>query len=96
MSNKQWNVGCVCGCGMGSSLLLKMLVTDVFDKYGIDGSVECYDSGTVENSVNLIITSSAFYEGLRAQFGEGMPIVCVKNFNSAEEIEEKLKEIDVL
>lgn len=90
------NIGCVCGCGMGSSLLLKMLVTSVLDEHKINANVDCYDSGTVAGDVNMIITSTAFYDGLKEQFKEKIPVVCIKNFSSKEEMAEKLKEAGVI
>lgn len=90
------NIGCVCGCGMGSSLLLKMLVTNVLDDHKVNAIVDCYDSGTVAGDVNMIITSSAFYDGLKEQFGENMPVICIKNFSSKEEMAGKLKEAGVI
>jgi PTS system ascorbate-specific IIB component len=90
------NIGCVCGCGMGSSLLLKMLVTSVLDEHKVNATIDCYDSGTVAGDVNLIVTSSAFYDGLKAQFGDKIPVIVIKNFNSKEEMELKLKEVGVL
>jgi PTS system ascorbate-specific IIB component len=93
---KKLNIGCVCGCGMGSSLLLKMLVTNVLDEEKVDALVDCYDSGTVPNEVNMIVTSSAFYDGLKEQFGEKMPVICIKDFSSKDEMAQKLKEAGVI
>jgi PTS system ascorbate-specific IIB component len=96
MANNILRVGCVCGCGMGSSLLLKMLASGVLDQHQINSAVDCYDSGTVADDVDLIITSSAFYDGLKEQYGEKKPVICIKNFSSKEEMEERLKEINVI
>ncbi len=93
---RKLNIGCVCGCGMGSSLLLKMLVTDVLDAHKVNATVDCYDSGTVASDVNLIVTSSAFYDGLKQQFGDKMPVIVIKNFNSREEMETRLKEVGII
>jgi PTS system ascorbate-specific IIB component len=96
MASKPINIGCVCGCGMGSSLLLKMLVSGVLDEYKVKSNVDCYDSGTVAPEVDMIVTSSAFYDGLKAQFGDKIPVICIKNFSSKEEMEEKLREIGII
>ncbi len=90
------NIGCVCGCGMGSSLLLKMLATNVLDEQKINANVDCYDSGTVPGDVNLIITSTAFYDGLKEQFNGKIPVLCIKNFSSKEEMAQKLQEAGII
>ncbi|MGI5859909.1 MAG: PTS sugar transporter subunit IIB [Tepidanaerobacteraceae bacterium] len=90
---KRINAICVCGCGMGSSLLLKMLLGGILDDYNVDYDIECGDSGTVPDNKNLIVTSTAFYEGLCQQFGDRIPVIAVKDFYGKEELTIKLKEI---
>jgi PTS system ascorbate-specific IIB component len=90
------NAACICGCGMGSSLLLKMLLVGILDEKGVNYEVECGDSGNVPDGINLIVTSSAFYDGLKEQYGDKIPVVMVKDFYGREELIQKLEEIGYL
>lgn len=80
---------CVCGLGMGSSLILKMTVDKAIGQLGIkDCEIEHWDAGTVDSkSADLIVTSEDF----RDRFAERKNVVFVKNVVNTEEVKGVLK-----
>ncbi|MDO4604587.1 MAG: PTS sugar transporter subunit IIB [Helcococcus sp.] len=80
---------CVCGVGQGTSLLLKMNVSDVMDELGYSADVDNTDltSANAEKS-DFIVTNSEFAK----QINNGTPIVLVENYFDKNEIKEKIKE----
>lgn len=79
----------VCGAGLGSSLLLKMYVQDVFDKLGIPVEIEATDVSFAKGiKADLIITSVTLVSALS---DVGIPIVAVQNLIDRNEIEQKLR-----
>lgn len=84
---------CVCGCGMGSSLLLKILLEGVCDEVCIPCEAEAVDSGSVPNGINLVVTSTAFEKEMIERFKGEVPVIAIKNFYENTELKEKLQEI---
>lgn len=87
---------CICGCGMGSSLLLKILLEGVCEDAGVAKEVEAVDAGSVPNGINLVVTSSAFEKEMNDRFQGEVPVIAVKDFYGKEELASKLKEIGYL
>ena len=83
------HIVCVCGLGMGSSLILKMTVDKALKELGLTGhDIEHWDAGTVDSKTpDLIVTSMDFQE----KFAERSNVVFVKNVVSNTEVKEKLK-----
>jgi len=76
----------VCGFGLGSSMLLKMKVEEVFKKHDIQANVETCDVGSAPSMpVDVIFTSYELGEKMKEQ--TQTPIVMVKNFMDTTEIE---------
>lgn len=82
------HIVCVCGLGMGSSLILKMTVDKALKELGITGhDIEHWDAGTVDSrNADLIVTSEDF----RSRFAERKNVVFVKNVVNTGEVKEKL------
>lgn len=80
---------CVCGLGMGSSLILKMTVEKAARELGIgDCEIEHWDAGTVESkSADLIVTSEDFAD----RFAGKHNVIFVKSVVNTGEVKEKLK-----
>lgn len=78
----------VCGLGMGTSLMLKMMVQDILDEEGISADVEAWDAGTVKGKkADLFVVS----EDLKSNFaGFDGKVVYVRNLTDKQEIREKL------
>lgn len=85
---------CVCGVGQGTSLLLRMNVSDVLKKYGVKAEVDNTDitSAASERS-DYIITNSVFAQQLSHVT---KPIIIVENYFDLNEIEKALKENSVI
>ena len=71
------HIVCVCGLGMGSSLILKMTVDKALKELGATGhEIEHWDAGTVDSrGADLIVTSSDFQE----RFAGRDNVIFVKN-----------------
>lgn len=80
-------VVCVCGMGMGTSLIMKMTVDKALRDLGIEAEIEHWDAGTVGGkAVDLIVTSEDFAE----RFADRDDVVYLKNVLNAAEAKEKL------
>lgn len=83
------HIVCVCGLGMGSSLILKMTVDKAMKELGATGhDIEHWDAGTVDSrNADLIVTSADFQD----RFAGRSNVVFVKNVVSATEVKDVLK-----
>ena len=79
----------VCGAGLGTGLLLRMYVQDVFDKLGMSVEIEATDVSSAKGiKADLIVTSLTLVSTLEEV---ETPIVAVKNVIDRDEIEQKLR-----
>lgn len=83
------HIVCVCGLGMGSSLILKMTVDKAMKELGQpDHDIEHWDAGTVDSrNADLIVTSQDF----ESRFAGRDNVIFVTNVVNKEEVKEKLK-----
>lgn len=83
------HIVCVCGMGLGSSLILKMTVDKALSQLGSTGhDIEHWDAGTVDSKqADLIVTSADF----ESRFAGRDNVVFVTNVVNTEEVKEKLK-----
>jgi len=82
---------CVCGMGIGTSILLKMNTEKAAAKLGIDADVTATDISSARGSAHgcdLILTSSELATELD---GISVPVVVIDNFMNLSEIETKLQ-----
>ncbi|UWV77240.1 PTS sugar transporter subunit IIB [Mycoplasmopsis cynos] len=86
------NIKCVCGSGLGSSLLLEMNVKTVLDKLGVDyDSVEHTNiSSFTKNGVDYVVVGADVASVL--DFPQEKMII-LKNILSKDELESKFKEL---
>lgn len=80
---------CVCGLGMGSSLILKMSVEKAMRELGVNCDVEHWSAGTVDGLRPDIIVASMDFQD---EFADRDNVVFVKNVVKSDEAKEKLKE----
>lgn len=79
---------CVCGLGMGSSLIMKMTVDKALRELGVDAEIEHWDAGTVgSKEVDLIVTTEDFQE----RFAGQQNVIYLKNVVGAAEAKEKIQ-----
>ena len=83
------HIVCVCGLGMGSSLILKMTVDKALKELNVTGhDIEHWDAGTVDSrNADLIVTSADF----ESRFAGRDNVVYVTNVVNKEEVKGKLK-----
>jgi PTS system ascorbate-specific IIB component len=80
---------CVCGMGLGSSLLLKMQVESVLKELNTKAdSIEIADIGSARGmATDLVVTSPQFAEMLK---GMDAPVVTINNYMDKKEIRQKV------
>ena len=82
------NIMCVCGLGMGSSLILKMSVENAMKELGVACDVEHWAAGTMVGiKTDLIVAAEDFRDELTGQEN----VVFIKNIVKVDEIKETLK-----
>lgn len=82
------HIVCVCGLGMGSSLILKMTVDKAARQLGLEAEIEHWDAGTVgSKNADLIVTSQDFAE----RFAGQKNVIFVNNIINTQEVKEKLQ-----
>lgn len=83
------HIVCVCGLGMGSSLILKMTVDKALKELNVTvHDIEHWDAGTVDSrNADLIVTSADF----ESRFAGRDNVVYVTNVVNKEEVKGKLK-----
>lgn len=78
---------CVCGLGVGSSLIMKMTVDDAMRQIGCPCSIEHWDMGTVRGKpCDLIVTTAEF----KKNFADQDNVVYVENLVDVGEMKEAL------
>lgn len=78
---------CVCGMGIGTSILLKMNTEKALKKLAVPATVSTSDISAARGAaqgVDLILTSAELAEKLDST---GVPVAVVTNFMNAAEIE---------
>lgn len=82
-----------CGAGMGSSMIIKMKIKNVFDKLGLEAEIIHESLGTAQSSIgkfDIIFTLAALAENFPPN---SKNIVGLKNVMSESEIEEAVHRI---
>jgi len=91
-------IKCVCGCGLGSGLLLKMNIDELLRKeYGLkplaDFDIEVLSGGECarfrHDPPDLFVTSEEYEPGIHAAC-PGVPIITMLNFMNNNELREKI------
>jgi len=81
---KKYKILCVCGAGLGTSLMAKMKVEKLLREFEIRANVEATDAGSARGQkVDLIITTEAISKALGKM--DEVKVVTVKNFADNEE-----------
>ncbi len=84
---------CVCGMGLGTSILLKMNTDKAMAKLGIDADVDAADIGTAKgaaSSADFVLTSAELAEELE---GLPVPIRIINNFMDVDEISAAISDV---
>ena len=81
------NILCVCGNGIGTSVLLKVNVESVAADLGVDVNVTTSDAGSAKGTANMndLVLTSAELEGTTT------PVEVITNFMDTDEIKSVLE-----
>ena len=85
----------VCGNGMGSSLIVKMNLESVLADLGVYGIIDATSVAQARGMLpfcDVVITSTAFYEGIKDMIPEGKPVILCSNILDKEDLGNKVKE----
>jgi len=84
---KRLRIMVVCGFGLGTSLVLKMTLDDVLNKYQINADTFCSDADTaIGQKYDLVLTSN---EISKIFIEESKPVIIINNFLDFDEVEKK-------
>ncbi len=84
---------CVCGMGLGTSILLKMNTDKAMAKLGIDADVDAADIGTAKGAAaqaDFVLTSAELAQELE---GLPIPIRIINNFMDVDEISAAISDV---
>ncbi len=82
-----------CGCGMGSSQLLKMNCSNVLKKLGVEHTIHhtsIDEAKSTAHDYDLIVVGENFVDSFNVK--EGTKVIGLKNLMNKKELETKLKE----
>lgn len=86
----------VCGNGLGSSLIVKMILEGVLADLQVHGIVESTSVAQAAGMMpfaDVIITSTAFFKGIESAIPEGKPVITCQNILDKEELGNRVKEL---
>ena len=73
------DIACVCGYGLGTSMILKMALDDILKEEGMEANVYPQDiTSAAMLNVDLILSSEEFFEQL--QQSNDAPVVKITDF----------------
>jgi len=83
----------VCGCGVGSSMVLKIYIDKALAKLGVDATVEQADVTVAKStSADIIVTSATFAELVEEGAADAPQVVTITNYTDVNEYAEKLQQ----
>lgn len=79
---------CVCGIGLGTSMMAKMQVDKICNEIGLKANTEPVDAGSVKGQkVDLIVTTTGIAKVLN---NKDVPMVVIDNFADKKKLREIL------
>ncbi len=86
----------ICGNGLGSSLIVKMILEGVLADLNVRGIVESTSVAQAAGMMpfaDVVITSTAFYKGIESAIPEGKPVITCMNILDKEELSQRVAEV---
>jgi PTS system ascorbate-specific IIB component len=86
----------VCGNGLGSSLIVKMILEGVLADLNVHGIVESTSVAQASGMMpfaDVIITSTAFYKGIESVIPKDKPVITCKNILDKEELSKRVQDL---
>lgn len=96
MGKRSIKILAVCGNGLGSSLIVKMILESVLAELGVYGIVESTSVSQAAGMIpfaDIVITSTAFYKGIESVIPEDKLLITCKNILDKEELGRKMQEM---
>ncbi|NMC46279.1 MAG: PTS ascorbate transporter subunit IIB [Chloroflexi bacterium] len=86
----------ICGNGLGSSLIVKMILEGVLADLNVHGIVESTSVAQAAGMIpfaDVVITSTAFYKGVESVLPKDKPVITCQNILDKEELSKRVKEV---
>jgi PTS system ascorbate-specific IIB component len=86
----------VCGNGLGSSLIVKMILEGVLADLNVRGIVESTSVSQAAGMIpfaDVIITSTAFFRGIESVLPKEKPVITCQNILDKEELTKRVQEL---
>ncbi|NMC30461.1 MAG: PTS ascorbate transporter subunit IIB [Pelolinea sp.] len=86
----------VCGNGLGSSLIVKMILEGVLADLNVRGIVESTSVSQAAGMIpfaDVIITSTAFFKGIESVLPKEKPVITCQNILDKEELTKRVQEL---
>lgn len=86
----------VCGSGMGTSMIMKMKVSQVLQKLGVQADVNSCSMGEAKSGLanyDLVLASTHIVKELKG--GPNTKLIGLQNLLDTKELEAKLKEVGI-
>jgi PTS system ascorbate-specific IIB component len=96
MRKKSLKILAVCGNGLGSSLIVKMILESVLAELNVYGIVESTSVAQANGMIpfaDVVITSTAFYKGIENMLPEDKPVITCQNILDKAELSQKMQEM---
>ena len=96
MRKKSIKILAVCGNGLGSSLIVKMILESVLAEMNVYGIVESTSVAQANGMIpfaDIVITSTAFYKGIENMLPSDKHVITCQNILDKEELGQKMKEM---
>lgn len=96
MRKKSLKILAVCGNGLGSSLIVKMILEGVLadlNVYGIIESTSVSQAAGMIPFADIVITSTAFFKGIEGVLPADKHVITCQNILDKEELGRKMQEM---
>lgn len=85
-----------CGCGMGSSQMIKMNVSKVLRSLNVEFTIDhtsIDEAKSIAGNYDLLVVGENFVKSIKDK--KGLTVIGLKNLLNKKELEEKLKEAGI-
>ena len=92
--DKRYEITALCGMGLGSSSIARMVIMEFIDKYKINASVNVADIGMIKGlRSDIVLTTKSMESHIPKEMYENMKVVFVTNLMKKDEINNSLYKI---
>lgn len=92
--DKRYEITALCGMGLGSSSIARMVIMEFVDKYKINAFVNVADIGMIKGlKSDIVLTTKSMESHIPKEMYENMKVVFVTNLMKKDEINNSLYKI---